>query len=136
MIFGGLKIYTAHIKPERSEPYETAVFVQEGFNLMSFIFGGLWALFNRLWWLAGAFLIMNLGMAAMIEFDIVSYSVTVMYQLAFQIWVAFNANDFLRHRLKKKGYIIDSIVTGPDKLAAEQRFFEHHARQLKLSPQS
>ena len=131
-MFGGLKIYTAHLKPEHPAPYETAMFVQEGFNWMAFAFGGMWALFSRLWLLALVFMLVNIALATLVEMEVVSYGVSAAYQLAFQLWVGFNANDWLRAKLKKQGYITDALITGADKLAAEQRFFERHARELRM----
>ena len=122
----GTKIYTVHVNPEVSHAYEKPVFVREGFQLFAFLFMALWALYHRLWLLAAGLVafevvMMELGKAAVLS--PVSFQIV---HLAVQVLVGFHANDFLRARLKRQGYVVADIASGDTLLRAEQRFFERH----------
>lgn len=126
----GLRIYTVHIKPDSKDPYQHPEFVQEGFNLYAFLFGGLWMLYNRLWWSALCIILFNAGLSEVaLRYGFHPMSVLAI-QLGFQALIGFHANDLLRVALKKRGYIVADIVTGDNKMRAEQRFFERHMHHI------
>jgi hypothetical protein len=132
MIFGGLKIYTVHVKTDVVRSSEKPVFVREGFNPFAFFFTVLWMLSKRLWLPA-------LGIVAAFSFIIflgvqqviTSTSVGVL-QLAMQVVIGFHANDWLRHALEKRGYITTDITTGDSMLRAERRYFERYLKTVSV----
>lgn len=130
-LFSRLHIYTVHVKPgKNASQAEQIRFVAEGFNWMAFLFSTLWALYHRLWLMAGFIIAANILLALGVEragLDMLSLSVL---QLGLQVWVGFHGNDFLRARLKRDGYITYAIVSGENKMRAEQRFFDRHAELL------
>ena len=45
--------------------------------------------------------------------------------IGFVILVGYNANDWRRGGLARRGYLLADVVAGRDLAAAEQRFFDH-----------
>lgn len=125
-MFRGMKIYTVHIKPEDSHAQEKPIFVREGFNIFAFLFTFFWAFYKRLWLPAFAMI----GFCAFLVFidseHIMTPNSLAIIQLAFQLVIGFQANDWLRRGLGKQGYIIHDISSGESLLAAEQRYFERY----------
>jgi hypothetical protein len=130
-LFSRLHIYTVHIKPERKAGQASDIrFVEEGFSWMAFVFSTLWALYNRLWLMAGLIIALNVLMmmvAETIRLDVISLSIL---QLGFQVWIGFHGNDFLRSALRKRGYVTYALVSGENTMRAEQRFFDRHHEML------
>ncbi len=122
-----LRIFTVHIKPAIAEPYEHAEFVEEGFSWYAFFFTGLWLLYKRLWW--QALLVMGIAsvFGVMQVQEILEPMSIVLLQAALGMIVGYHANDWLRSRLKRSGYIVADIVSGENILRAEQRFFDRFA---------
>jgi len=120
-----LHVYTVHIDPSLPHPYEEARFIEEGFNWKAFIFGAIWALYNRLWLpacivLAGDAIIVALAATGLSGISLFSV------QLAWHMFVGYRGNDWVRDKLKKQGFIVADIVTGDSLLRAEQRFFDRY----------
>ena len=129
-LFSSLHIFTAHVKPEQSGSPDRIVFVKEGFNWWAFLFTTIWVLYHRLWLMGGFLIAANIGLVWLIEelhMDVASLSIL---QFALQLWVGFQANDFLRSKLKKQGYITTALVSGENVMRAEQRFFDQHSELL------
>ncbi|MFO0388577.1 MAG: DUF2628 domain-containing protein [Alphaproteobacteria bacterium] len=125
MLFG-TKIYTVHVNPDLPQAYEKPVFVREGFNLYALIFMFMWALYHRLWLHAVALIAIQSGLMYLDKENVLSPMTIGPLYLAFQILIGFHANDWLRAKLQRKGYITADITTGESLLRAEQRFFERH----------
>jgi hypothetical protein len=125
-LFGGMKIYTVHIKTDVVRSSEKPTFVREGFNVFAFFFTVLWALSKRLWLpaigiLAAFVFIITLG----VQHYISSTSVGIL-QLMIQVIVGFHANDWYRAALEKRGFITTDITTGDSLLRAERRYLERY----------
>ena len=132
-MFYPFRLYSVHINPRAMRPYETAVFISEGFNFKAFIFAELWALYHRLWILAFIliclfFLIYTLG--AHYGFNPVSVFVL---QLGIRIMIGLEANDTLRLAYDRRGYIITDMVAGHTQLEAEQRFYDRYLPQVQTA---
>lgn len=120
----GMKIYTVHIPANDQNAQEKAVFLREGFNWMAFLFTGLWALYHRLWLLVLYIVLFNVALMSLEQEAIISSSGAITIQLGFQVLVGFHANDWLRAKLAKRGYIMADISAADSLLRAEQRYFE------------
>ncbi len=125
MIFG-TKIYTVHVDPDLPQAYEKPVFIREGFNIFALMFMFVWALYHRLWFHAVALFCVQAGLMYLDKEAVFSPATIAILYFAFQLLVGFHANDWLRSRLQRKGYITADITTGESLLRAEQRFFERH----------
>lgn len=129
-----LHIYTAHIDPSKSHPYEDTEFVEEGFNWMAFFFTSLWALYHRLWWQAGIIMVYNFFMLQMVKSGNYTQFGITLIQLCIQIYIGFEGNDWLRMRLRKKGYITADIVAGDSETSAELRFYDRYLPKVISRP--
>jgi hypothetical protein len=49
-------------------------------------------------------------------------------QIAINVWVGIEGNDWLRDKLKRQGYIVADIVTGDSDTVAELRFYERYLK--------
>ena len=126
MFFGGMKIYTVHIKSGTSNAYEKPIFVKEGFNIFAFLFTFLWALYQRLWIVAVFIFAVNTALALISKSQFMSADVLGIVQIAFNVMVGFHGNDWIRSALTKRGYIMVDIVASDSQLRAEQRYFDRY----------
>ncbi len=125
-LFSPFKLYSVHVDPSRERPYETAVFIPEGFNFRAFIFTEFWALYHRMWILA--FLLMLIfasfwGLGTVFGFSTASLSVL---QFGIRVLMGFQANDALRFHYEHKGYITVDMVAAHTLLEAELRFYDRY----------
>ncbi len=128
-----LHVYTAHINPALPTPYEEAVFVEEGFNWKAFLFTGLWTLYNRLW-LNTLVVALVTGVIVLFYLRGLSYNAVASLLIACNTIIGYHANDWLRSRLKRRGFVIADIVTGDSILRAEQRFFDRYFSAKDSTP--
>jgi hypothetical protein len=123
-MFHGLKLYTVHTKSGSDHTLARPVFVREGFNWYAFVFTFMWAFYQRLWLFGAAILMANFAAALLLEYKILTPSSALILQLGLQVIVGFFANDLLRARMQKRGYIFEDITSGDSLLRAEQRYFD------------
>ena len=124
MLFNRTKLYSVHLNPEHEQPYETAEFVQEGFNIFAFLFTGFWMIYHKIW-VSGFVIILLLGTIAALglQFNFNPLSVLAL-RIGLQFMVGLEANDLRRRHLATKGYVISDIVAGSTLLDAQQRYFD------------
>lgn len=128
MIFGDkTKIYTVHINPTLENPLEKAIFVREGFNLMAFVLGVVWALYYRLWMEAILLAAIMVFLGAADEKNWLSASTVMVLNFAVNAVVGLWANDMRRANISRRGYIMSDVVVSNSELAAQQRYFERVA---------
>ncbi len=122
-----MKIYTVHIKPsdaEGTEGAESAIFVREGFSWRAFLFNILWLIYHRLWVAAlGVAVVISL-LGAAEDKEWLDASSLFILQLAFNLIIGYQANDWRRSDLARRGYIISDIVVSDGEIRAQQRYFE------------
>ena len=122
----GFRLYSVHVDPCAPRPYETAEFVAEGFNFWAFVFGAMWALYQRLWILGFILICLNVALAGMAKHYGFSPASIYVLQMGIQIMVGFQANDSRRIALARKGYIVADMVAAHTLLHAEQRFYDRY----------
>lgn len=120
-----MKIYTVHAKPG-ARGAEKPVFVREGFNWMAFLFTGLWALYQLLWWPALFIVAFHIALGMLAEHHLLSAASVSVVQLGFQVLVGYLGNDWLRGRLRRRGYVMSDVTAAETQLGAEQRYFERY----------
>lgn len=123
-MFNALKLYTIHTKQGSDATLDKPIFIREGFNFFAFVFTFFWALYQRLWGFALVFFLANVGIVFAIRFGLLNDVSATIVQIALQVMAGFQANDFLRAKLSKKGYIFQDITSGDSLLRAEQRYFD------------
>lgn len=125
-MFGGVKIYTVHVKPQDKGVHHKPVFVKEGFNFAAFVLPLLWALYKRLWIPAVLIGLFDLAFIALMTQQILAQSSLNALDLTFRVLVGYQANDWLRACLNRQGYVMSDISAADSLLRAEQRYFERY----------
>jgi hypothetical protein len=121
-----MRVYTVHINPSKPYPYEAAQFVPEGFNWKAFLFSSLWALYKRLWMPAVLLICYNIIMAYLVYGHVFSHTGISIIDFGGHLVIGFHANDWVRARLARRGYLTADITAGESGLRAEQRFFDRY----------
>ncbi|MGE0754830.1 MAG: DUF2628 domain-containing protein [Alphaproteobacteria bacterium] len=122
----GPKLYTVHIDPEDPPPHGNPVFIREGFNIYAFLFVPFWALYNRLWLVAAVLIGLQVLFLGLAQEHIISHVSKNLLYFVIQVLIGFHANDLLRSRLQRKGFVLADVAAGENQLRAEQRFFERY----------
>ncbi len=123
-MFNRLKLYTVHVKASGSNTLESPVFVREGFSMYAFIFTILWALYNRCYYFSALVLAVNIAIVLAVELHVMSDAAATITQIAVQFLIGAHANDVLRDRLRRNGYIVQDIAAADSLLRAQQRYFD------------
>ncbi len=115
MIFSSEKIYNVFIKPDLYNSYEEAVVVREGFSIIAFLFHILWALYNRVWWVAifAAFIIFVTQY--LFNYEYISLEIMNILQLATFLWIGMEASSLVEESLEKRGYVLADMVLARSK---------------------
>ncbi len=122
-MFSQLHTYTVHRKPDDTGLNDVR-FVREGFNFFAFLFTMLWAFYYRLW-LPGLILLAWQIAFMWLEKGQALHPISIaLLHFAIQLVAGFCAQDWLRAKLKRQGYLIADIVTGDSRVRAEQRYFD------------
>lgn len=120
----GVKVYTVHIKPGEPGATQQPLFIKEGINIYAMVFTVFWALYHRLWGPALLIVAFNGTMYFADKAQLLSQFSFGLIDLGFRLLVAFHANDWLRARMARDGYIMTDITAADSQLRAEQRYFE------------
>ncbi len=126
MILRGMKIYTVHIKPDMLHAIEKPEFVREGFNIFAFLFSGLWALSQKLWWQAALLIGLYVLMGLLASRGFIQLETSALANLGIQLIAGLQGNDWVRARLSRSGYVLADIAVADTALRAQQRYFERH----------
>lgn len=124
-----MRIYTVHIDPKKPQPFETPIFIEEGFCWSAFLFQWVWALYQRLWAMAVSIIGFNLLLTYCSTHGFIHPISVSAIQIGFLVMIGFSANDLRRDQLRKRGYITTDIVTSDNLVGAEQRYFERYFSQ-------
>lgn len=127
-----MRIYTVHIDPQKKNPYENPVFIEEAFNWWAFIFRGFWFLYHRLWLWGVGLIAFEIVMQVLIFKGHIPTAQYLVFRLGIQILLGYHGNDFRRARLKRQGYITSDIVTSDNLVGAEQRFYERYFTHYRV----
>lgn len=117
-------IYTVHEKPDAPEPSDRIVLVREGFALWAFVLNLLWLLANRLWRMAGLYVLLVLLLGELGRMAGLSPIAIGVAQLGLQFWLGCVAHDAQRAALARRGYTEIDIVCAESALLAERRYFD------------
>jgi len=116
------KLYSVHLRAWSASPDGDAVFVREGFAWGAFVFSIAWALWHRLWLVA--ILIAGAIAALALTEDLLEINPLLAEAASFglSLWIGFEANDWRRAGLRRRGYADAGIVTAASLAEAEHRF--------------
>ncbi|MBM3502606.1 MAG: DUF2628 domain-containing protein [Alphaproteobacteria bacterium] len=116
-----MRVYTVHQNPDPLAG-DQVIFIKEGFSWPALVFSLLWALYHRLWWVAGGYVVISLAielLATGLEWPVIGGVVS----LAFTVLFAAEANDLRRWSLHRRGWTEVGVVSGRGRDEAERRFF-------------
>ena len=118
-----MRVYTVHERPIPQGVDRDVVLIKEGFCWPAFFVTVLWALYHRLWlgvivYLAAA-AVLGVGIQAAGPDEVTETAVAV----GFALVVGFEANDWRRRSLARRGYRLRGVAAGQNLEAAEQRLF-------------
>ena len=116
------RLYTVHMLDDASD--DGLVLVKEGFCWLAFFIAIPWALFHRMWAVAGAFAILQVSL--LIVFKVTNVMLTgqgiALVALAFAF--AFLADELRRNALTRQGYRLEEVVLEQNIDRATQRFLD------------
>lgn len=120
------RLYSVHLNPKEARPYESPVFVPEGFNFYAFIFGAFWALYHRIWLPAAIFIGLTICVKLASSYGELSIASTFILDLGIRLMIGMAANDLRRETLEKRGWITSDVVIAGNLLEAERRYYDRH----------
>jgi len=113
-----IRIYTVYGKGDEHTP------VAEGFVWMAAIFGPAWALWHGMWRHA-LMLAVGWGLLMVIFSGLqVADNVRNLVALAYMVLIGFQAHDWQRGELVRRGYDFLGVVAAPDRELALLRYLE------------
>jgi hypothetical protein len=117
------RIYTVHVRAWSSAADREAVFLREGFSWGAFFFSVLWALWHRLWF--WAVIVLGISAAIAVAGGLVGLDPVTdgAIGLALALLIGWEANDWRRRALEKRGFVTAGVVAAPSLVEAERRFF-------------
>lgn len=123
-MFGRVKIYTVHVGAQDKGLQHKPVFVKEGFSIMAFLFPLLWTVYRRLWGPMLIVLAFDMFLYAMLKGHSFGRPSLGAVDLGFRLLIGFQANDWLRASLQRKGYLLTDVSAADSLLRAQQRYLE------------
>ncbi len=119
-----MRHYTVHLRRHGLDPDRDLVLVKEGFSWPAFIFSMLWALWHRLWLIAGLLLLVQVAVSLVFAVwtpdPVSAAAVSIGAALIF----AYAANDLRRWALARQGFVDTAVVAADDRDGAERRFLD------------
>ncbi len=120
------KIYTVHVNPEKPDPADRVELVREGFTVWAFLFHVFWLLYNRLWLATLGYMAILMCLMLFAEAFHISQISFGMLQLFMQVTLGFVAHDLRRSKLRRRGYVMESVVAAETELNAQRRYHDTH----------
>ena len=121
------RIYTAHVRAWSASSDREAVFVREGFSWGAFFFSVLWALRYRMWFIALFIFAISVLLSlacGILQIDPITQAAL---GLALALIIGWEANDWRRRSLERRGYVTAAVIAAENLLEAERRFFARTA---------
>jgi len=124
------KRYTAHLRPFARDVDRGAVFVKDGFSWAAFAFLPFWALYHRLWWAAFGIVVVYACLALAVDVLHLDPFTDALIGIGFALIVGFEANDWRRADLYRRGWVERGLASGRDLDEAELDWFRRHPAAL------
>jgi hypothetical protein len=119
-----MRVYTIHYKPGSPSPDRDALLVKEGFCWPAALFSLLWALWHRLWLVAGLVFAADFVLDLVLMLSGADGATRFVCVAALHVFIGYEANDWRRARLSRTGYREAGLVAAPNADAALRRFFD------------
>jgi hypothetical protein len=119
-----MRIYTAH----RRDAGPDLILVKEGFSWPAFFFSVLWALWHRMWLTALLIFAAEVALGALADRLALSPAAEFAVSLGILLFVGFEANDWRRRSLMRRGFDPGVPICASSLDEAEFRFLAADAR--------
>jgi hypothetical protein len=116
-----MAVYTGLVPPN-GEP-DKAIFLAEGFSWGAFFFTILWALWHRLWVIAGLLFLVFAALSVALSLKLVDPAVMLVIQLGLGLLLGFEAQQLRLLSLERAGYRQAALITASNQEAAELEYF-------------
>jgi len=113
------RIYTVHLH-DNADP----VLVKQGFSWPAFFIAVPWALFHRMWWVAGFFVVLQMVLAALFVTTGMSEAQQAIVSLVVAISIASAADELRRNTLNRRGYRFADVIVEENQDRALRRFLD------------
>jgi hypothetical protein len=118
-----MKVFTIYTKG--SEQEEIVALNDEVFNKWAFVFGPLWAAYNKMWFIGlGLFLLMSIFVSISMHFFGSASYVSNLFLLIY----AFFAYDLMDYKLRSAGYAVKEVIIAENAAMAELEYL----RKIKV----
>lgn len=126
-----MKIYEIYIKSNCSEALNELDFIalRSGFSLYAAFFHFFWLLYQKMWSILAAALLVNVAITILTNYPIFGPLVTCL-QIAIPLILGVFASDLKGYDLKRKGYIMEDIVLANCEEEAEIAFLTKKFNKL------
>ncbi len=121
------RIYTVHVRQWSASTDREAVFVREGFSWGAFFFSVLWALRYRMWLTAIFLFVVSVALSLASDLLRVDPLTESALGVALALIIGWEANDWRRRSLARRGYVMAAVIAAENLLEAERRFFARTA---------
>ena len=119
-----MRHYTVHLRRHGLDPDRDLVLVKEGFSWPAFFFSVLWALWHRLWLVAGIFFLVQLAMSLILAVWTPDPVAAIGMSVGTALILAYAANDLWRWALERLGFVETAVVAADSRDDAERRFLD------------
>jgi len=121
-----MKIYTVYSNPEELNIENKFIFVPDEFNWWAFLFplGIIWGINKKCW----LFVALNIALVFLYSSSFAGISSTDIMinitKLPVQIALGLFANDFLRHKCTRQGFVFEGVICGNDETEAFRNWLQ------------
>ncbi len=119
-----MKVYTVHMRRHGLDLDRDLVLVAEGFSWGAFFLSLFWALWNRLWWVALALVVLSVALDGLIWLIGADPATATLMGFALAALTGMLANDLRRWSLGLQGFADCGVVVGQNADAALARFLD------------
>jgi len=125
-----MRTFTIHLRRHGLNPDQDIVILKDGFSWPAALIGGLWALWNRMWWVALGLIAVTAvtnGLGPRMFTDSVSPSVLT---VAVAVLTGLLAHDLRSWTLQRQGFILSAVISARNSEDALRRYLD---RDLDLA---
>jgi bacteriorhodopsin len=116
-------VYISHKDKSQTEANDL-VLVYDGFSWYCLLFSWLWAIYNRVWSVLFAYVIVAVTGAALAKFSLLPIKGVQVFSFISYVMISFHANDLYGKSLVKRGYKLISVSIGRSYDEALLRFID------------
>jgi hypothetical protein len=108
--------YLIYQKPEATKDDEMHCII-DGFNIWAMVLGVFWSLYNKMWLVSLALVVINLIISTL--------PAAGWLGLLISLFMGFEGSMLLAKKLEKSGYVLKSIIVARDIEEAELKFLQN-----------